>query len=198
MAACIALLVSEEAGIDRLGRGILECVDEAPPVVRPDRPQDRQVTCASVPWTVIPLVVTDVQSFIAAGQVRTEEQLIDAAKTGAPGTLTVFLQPLFEGGIDRVTPGSSCIANAYTNNHDRLSDPDIGFWKWLGTARGRHRQRRARINPAFADAYVSHQGLADIDGSRPVSERRAARSAHCPADRDALGGQARIARHWSR
>jgi multidrug resistance efflux pump len=91
-----------------------------------------EVTCASVPWTIIPLVVTDVQSFIAAGQIRTGEQLIDAAKTGAPGTLTVFLQPLFEGGIDRVTPGSSCIANAYTNNHDRLSDPDIGFWKWLG------------------------------------------------------------------
>ncbi len=91
-----------------------------------------EATCASVPWAVIPLVVTDVQDFIAAGQVRAGEQLIDAAKTGTPGTLTVFLEPLFSGGIDKVAPGSSCIANAYTNNHDRLSDPDIGALTWVG------------------------------------------------------------------
>lgn len=91
-----------------------------------------EVTCASVPWTVIPMVVTDVQDFIAAGQVRAGDQLIDPAKTGGPGTLTVFLQPLFTGGIDNVTPGSSCIANAYTNNHDLIADPSTGFWKGLG------------------------------------------------------------------
>ena len=44
-----------------------------------------------------------------------------------PGTLTVFLEPLYEGGLDGVTPGSSCIANAYTNNHEELAKPDIGW-----------------------------------------------------------------------
>jgi hypothetical protein len=31
----------------------------------------------------------------------------------------VFLEPLYKGGLDAVIPGSSCIANAYTSNHDR-------------------------------------------------------------------------------
>jgi hypothetical protein len=28
-------------------------------------------------------------------------------------------------------PGSSCIANAYSNNHDELTRKDIGFGRWL-------------------------------------------------------------------
>jgi multidrug resistance efflux pump len=90
-----------------------------------------EATCISKPWTIIPMVVTQVQDFVAAGQVRTSEQLIDAQQTTRPGTLTVFLQPMFEGGLEGVTPGSSCIANAYTNNHEKLSKPDIGMGSWL-------------------------------------------------------------------
>lgn len=90
-----------------------------------------EVTCASKPLTIIPMVVTAVQDFIAAGQVRASEQLIDATQTSRPGTLTVFLQPLYEGGMDRVTPGSSCIANAYTNNHDTLASGDVGILRWI-------------------------------------------------------------------
>ena len=36
------------------------------------------------------------------------------------------MEPLFEGGLDRLPQGSSCIANAYTSNYDALQDPDIG------------------------------------------------------------------------
>jgi multidrug resistance efflux pump len=80
-----------------------------------------EVVCISKPLTVIPMVVTDVQDYIAAGQVRTGEQLLDAQQVTRPGTLTVYLEPLYEGGLDGVTPGSSCIANAYSNNHERLA-----------------------------------------------------------------------------
>lgn len=90
-----------------------------------------EVTCFSKPLTIIPMVVTDIQDFIAAGQIRTSEQLVDAQQTTRAGTLTVFLQPLFKGGLDGVTPGSSCIANAYTNNHDRLTHGDVGIGSWL-------------------------------------------------------------------
>ncbi|HRO48825.1 MAG TPA: biotin/lipoyl-binding protein [Hyphomicrobium sp.] len=90
-----------------------------------------EVTCVSKPLTIIPMVVTTVQDFIAAGQVRTSEQLVDTSQTARPGTLTVFLQPLYEGGLDGVTPGSSCIANAYTNNHDTLASGKIGIGRWL-------------------------------------------------------------------
>ena len=42
-----------------------------------------EVTCVSKPWTVIPMVVTEVQDFIAAGQFRGGEQLIDAQQVRA-------------------------------------------------------------------------------------------------------------------
>jgi multidrug resistance efflux pump len=90
-----------------------------------------EATCLSKPWTIIPMVVTQVQDFVAAGQARASEQLVDAQQVTRPGTLTVVLQPMFEGGLEGVTPGSSCIANAYSSNHDRLSDKDIGFGTWL-------------------------------------------------------------------
>jgi multidrug resistance efflux pump len=90
-----------------------------------------EVTCVSKPLTIIPMVVTSVQDFIAAGQVRSSEQLFEIQQVARPGTLTVFLEPLYQGGLDGVTAGSSCIANAYTNNHDRLNTPGIGLWRWL-------------------------------------------------------------------
>jgi multidrug resistance efflux pump len=88
-----------------------------------------EVTCISKPLTIIPMVVTSVQDFIAAGQVRSAEQLIDVQQVTRPGTLTVFLEPLYKGGLDDVTAGSSCIANAYTNNHELLAQKDIGRLK---------------------------------------------------------------------
>jgi multidrug resistance efflux pump len=85
-----------------------------------------EATCISKPWTVIPMVVTGVQDFIAAGQVRSGEQLIDPQQVIRPGTILVYLEPLYEGGLDGVAPGSSCIANAYTSNHERIAAGDIG------------------------------------------------------------------------
>jgi multidrug resistance efflux pump len=85
-----------------------------------------EVTCVSKPFAVIPMVVTDVQDFIASGQFRGGEQLIDVGQAQKPGTLMTFLEPLFKGGIDGVTPGSSCIANAYSNNHDIIASPETG------------------------------------------------------------------------
>jgi multidrug resistance efflux pump len=85
-----------------------------------------EVTCVSKPFTVIPMVVTAVQDYIAAGQFRGGEQLLEAQQVTRPGTLLVFLEPLFKGGLEGVTPGSSCIANAYSNNHDVIASKDTG------------------------------------------------------------------------
>ncbi|HET9688800.1 MAG TPA: HlyD family secretion protein [Pseudolabrys sp.] len=85
-----------------------------------------EVTCVSKPFAIIPMVVTDVQDYIAAGQYRGGEQLLDPQQVTRPGTLFVFLEPLFKGGLDGVTAGSSCIANAYSNNHDTIVAKDIG------------------------------------------------------------------------
>jgi multidrug resistance efflux pump len=89
-----------------------------------------EAACQSKPWTVIPMVVTQVQDFIPAGQFRGGEQLIDAQQVTRPGTILVFLEPLYEGGLDGVTPGSTCIANAYSSNHDKLASKDISTTQW--------------------------------------------------------------------
>jgi len=88
-----------------------------------------EVTCVSKPFTVIPMVVTNVQDYIAAGQFRGGEQLVDAQQVTRPGTLLVQLEPLFKGGLTGITPGSSCIANAYSNNHDVIASKETGVLK---------------------------------------------------------------------
>jgi multidrug resistance efflux pump len=90
-----------------------------------------EVTCASKPWTIIPMVVTNVQDYIAAGQFRGGEQLIDVQQVVRPGSLLVFLEPLYKGGLEGITPGSSCIANAYSNNHDTIAAKDTGVVRGL-------------------------------------------------------------------
>jgi multidrug resistance efflux pump len=83
-----------------------------------------EATCISRPWVIIPMVVTAVQDYIAAGQFHGGEQLIEAQSIARPGTILVFLEPLYKGGLDGVTAGSSCIVNAYTSNHDVISAKD--------------------------------------------------------------------------
>jgi multidrug resistance efflux pump len=91
-----------------------------------------EVTCTSKPFAIIPMVVTSVQDYIAAGQFRGGEQLIDVQQAAKQGTLLTTLEPLYKGGIDDLTPGSSCIANAYSSNHDAIVDPKTGTLKRIG------------------------------------------------------------------
>jgi multidrug resistance efflux pump len=92
-----------------------------------------EATCISKPWVIIPLVVTNVQNYIAAGQFRGGEQLLEAQNTVRPGTILVFMEPLYKDGLDGVTAGSSCIANAYTSNHELISSGKLSTLKsfWL-------------------------------------------------------------------
>ncbi|MGY4625648.1 HlyD family secretion protein [Bradyrhizobium sp. USDA 4486] len=83
-----------------------------------------EATCISKPWVIIPMVITTVQDYIAAGQFRAGEQLLEAQNAVKPGTILVFLEPLYKGGLEGVTPGSSCIVNAYTSNHEEISAKD--------------------------------------------------------------------------
>jgi multidrug resistance efflux pump len=91
-----------------------------------------EATCISKPWTIIPMVVTNVQDYIAAGQFRGGEQLVEAQNVVRPGTILVFMEPIYKGGLEGVTPGSSCIANAYTSNHERIASGKIGAFKGFG------------------------------------------------------------------
>ena len=118
------ILIPDEAGRNRLqaGFGQIEAQVMKPGMVA-------EATCMSRPWVIIPLVVTTVQDFIAAGQFRASEVLIDPQNLQKPGSILVFLEPLYKNGLDGVTPGSTCIVNAYTSNHDVISDPKTGALK---------------------------------------------------------------------
>jgi multidrug resistance efflux pump len=85
-----------------------------------------EAACTSVPFRIIPLVVTEVQSVIAAGQLRPSDQLVDPIQVARPGAITTYLEPLFQDGLEALPPGSSCIVNVYTSNHARLESPDVG------------------------------------------------------------------------
>ena len=91
-----------------------------------------EAACISKPWTIIPMVVTGVQDYIAAGQFRGGEQLIEAQNAARPGTILVFLEPMYKGGLEGVTAGSSCIVNAYTSNHELISSGKLSAAKSFG------------------------------------------------------------------
>ncbi len=88
-----------------------------------------EVACVSNPFTIIPMVVTYVQEYIPAGQFRGGEQLLDPSQVTQPGTIFTVLEPLYKGGLDDVTPGSSCIANAYSSNYDTIAAPETGAFR---------------------------------------------------------------------
>ena len=55
-----------------------------------------------------------------------------AQQVARPGTILVFLEPLYAGGLEGVIPGSSCIVNAYSSNHELLaSSPDMSTTRRL-------------------------------------------------------------------
>jgi multidrug resistance efflux pump len=74
-----------------------------------------EITCASKPLAVIPMVVTEVQGAIAGGQLRPTDQLIDLQDRSRPGTLMATLEPIYAGHADAIPPGSRCAAVAYTS-----------------------------------------------------------------------------------
>ncbi|WP_137113530.1 biotin/lipoyl-binding protein [Mesorhizobium sp. GR13] len=90
-----------------------------------------EVTCIARPFTIIPMVVTEVQSVIAGGQVRASDQLIDVQQLGTPGTITAILEPLYPDQYGNILPGSNCIANVYTSNHDELASGKVGTLRGL-------------------------------------------------------------------
>jgi hypothetical protein len=121
------ILIPEGAGARGLQAGFGQIEAQ---VLRPG--MVAEAACISRPWTIIPMVVTGVQDYIAAGQFRGGDQLIDVESTAKPGTILVFLEPLYQGGLEGVTAGSSCIVNAYTSNHELISSGKLGAAQSFG------------------------------------------------------------------
>ncbi|WP_171103599.1 HlyD family secretion protein [Ruegeria sp. HKCCD7255] len=87
-----------------------------------------ELGCMTKPFTVIPMVVVEVQDVIPSGQIRPSDVLRDVQTNTVPGSILVYMEPLYKGMADDIPPGSNCLANVYTDNHARLEHDDLGFW----------------------------------------------------------------------
>ena len=88
-----------------------------------------EMGCITQPFTVIPMVVVAVQDVIPSGQIRPSDTLRDPQNNPPPGSVLVYLEPLYKGAIDRLPAGSNCIANIYTDNHEQLEREDLSAAK---------------------------------------------------------------------
>jgi len=83
-----------------------------------------EVACVSKPWTVIPMTVAAVQDYIAAGQFRGGEQLLEAQQVTQPGTLLVFLEPSTKAGS--VASRRQQLHSQRPSNYDVIASKDTG------------------------------------------------------------------------
>ncbi|GGH20850.1 Multidrug resistance efflux pump [Cribrihabitans marinus] len=90
-----------------------------------------EMGCLAKPFEVIPMVIVAVQDVIPAGQIRPTDRLRDPQDNARPGTITAFLEPLYAGQTIGIPAGATCIANAYTNNHDALDDEGLSTARWI-------------------------------------------------------------------
>lgn len=114
------ILVPTESGHERFQAGFNQL---AAGVVHPG--MVAEIGCLALPYEIVPMVIVGVQDVISSGQFRPSDQLIDPTNNHRAGGITVSMEPLYEGGIDHLPPGSTCIVNAYTSNHDKLEDPNL-------------------------------------------------------------------------
>lgn len=84
-----------------------------------------EITCASLPLTVIPMTVTKVQNVITTGQFRPTDQLIELQDRLRPGTVLAILEVLYEGQAEAIPRGSSCVGVAYTSHAKRIESGEI-------------------------------------------------------------------------
>jgi predicted methyltransferase MtxX (methanogen marker protein 4) len=78
------------------------------------------------------MVVTQVQDVVAGGQIRQTDQLIGVEQVAKPGSITVLMEPLYEGALDDLPRGSTCIANLYSSFHEAMEAPGVSGLKSFG------------------------------------------------------------------
>jgi multidrug resistance efflux pump len=104
------ILVPAESGIGRFQAGFGQISAQVLKVG-----MVTEITCASKPLSVIPMVITEIQGAISSGQLRPTDQLIDVQDRARPGTIMVVMEPVFKGHANTIPPGSACVGVAYTS-----------------------------------------------------------------------------------
>lgn len=121
------LLVPKDSGHFRFQAGFNQLATQ---VLKPG--MIAEIGCLSNPFTIVPMFIITVQDVIPSGQFRPSNRLRDPQDHMRPCTIIAILEPLYAGGIDRLPPGSNCIANAYASNHNRLEHEEMSTARRLG------------------------------------------------------------------
>jgi hypothetical protein len=121
------ILVPRGSGILRFQAGFNQLAAQ---VLKPG--MIAEIGCLTKPFTVVPMVIVEVQDVIPSGQFRPTDLLRDPQDQMRPGSIIAILEPLYAGGIDPLPPGSNCMANAYTSTHERIAHEEMGFFKKFG------------------------------------------------------------------
>jgi multidrug resistance efflux pump len=91
-----------------------------------------EITCASKPLTVLPMVVREIQDAIAAGQLRPTDQLVDVQERVRPGTIIATLRPVFPDSLAyAVPPGSHCVGVGYSDHSAQIASGEARGLKAL-------------------------------------------------------------------
>ena len=123
------ILVPSESGIGRFQAGFGQIAAQVLKVG-----MITEITCASKPLAVIPMVITEIQGAISSGQLRPTDQLIDVQDRIRPGTIMVVLEPVFQGHADAIPPGSACVGVAYTSRAAERESGEIkGFRAFISS-----------------------------------------------------------------
>ncbi|WP_058556456.1 hypothetical protein [Thiohalocapsa sp. ML1] len=65
---------------------------------------------------------------ITPGQIKPTDVLVDMQQFAQPGTITAFLEPIYEGQLHRLPQGGNCFAS----HHEAIQHPAIGFLMRFG------------------------------------------------------------------
>ena len=98
-----------------------------------------EITCASKPLTIVPMVVDDVQDAIAAGQFRPGG--CAAGSAGSSATWYSYSVPstYFPKHLESIPPGSACVGVAYTSRAKEIDAGEItGLSAFIGKDCGWH------------------------------------------------------------
>ncbi|SMP11147.1 HlyD family secretion protein [Shimia sagamensis] len=93
-----------------------------------------EITCAAKPLEVIPMVISERQRVVAAGQFRPGDALQDALERQRKGSVLVFLEPVYESHTDDIPPGSTCVGMAYSNRGLEMASGEITGFARLTTS----------------------------------------------------------------
>jgi hypothetical protein len=77
---------------------------------------------------------------------------------------------MYKGGLDGVTPGTSCIVSTCTSNHDKIASKDNGAVRRFAVHARAHRLRSVEcMYPAAADVtcFLEASDLAPLKGTAP-------------------------------